>query len=234
MGLSHGHLPALRVPRRGSHLLFPPYPGLREPVGSLAPRYSLPPLAGLPPDFAKWQFSEVRASDRERNFESVRTTDNSRSRSCVSSEVSGSRGKTYRSPAGWRADRRPPHGIELRSSAGPSRTASGLAFTFSTIPGAARAHRLACPALLSVAPERGFRVRRAFPPARFKSVGRQTIAGAGAASAAKSPVVGEKTYRSPAGWRVDRRPPHVIEPWPSATPRVAFEFVGRCARGLVR
>ena len=44
MGLSHGYLSTLRVPRRGSHLLFPPYPGLREPVGSLAPRYSLPPL----------------------------------------------------------------------------------------------------------------------------------------------------------------------------------------------
>ena len=43
MGLSHGHLSALRVPRRGSHLLFPPYPGLREPVGSLAPRYTLSP-----------------------------------------------------------------------------------------------------------------------------------------------------------------------------------------------
>ncbi|MBR2125604.1 MAG: hypothetical protein IJ943_02595, partial [Akkermansia sp.] len=47
MGLSFGHLPALRVPRRGSHLLFPPYPGLREPDGSLTPRYSLSPWSGF-------------------------------------------------------------------------------------------------------------------------------------------------------------------------------------------
>ena len=89
MGLSLGHLSALRVPRRGSLFISYPYPGLREPDGSLTPRYYLPPL------------------------------------------------------------------------------------------------------------ERGFRVRRAHPPSRFKSAGRQTIAGAEAASAAKSPVAGEKHIGAP-------------------------------------
>ena len=45
-GLSLGHLSALRVPRRGFHFISSPYPGLREPVGSLAPRYSLSPRNG--------------------------------------------------------------------------------------------------------------------------------------------------------------------------------------------
>ncbi len=125
MGLSLGHLSALRVPRRGSHVLFSLTTRGCASLTARLPRATLcRPGTGL----------SGSAGVSARKHEVRRTTDNSRSRSCVSSKVSGSRGKTYRSPAGWQADRKPPHGIEPRSSVGPPRSASGLSSFFSSTP----------------------------------------------------------------------------------------------------